>query len=130
MRKLLLSICLLFSLTLYSQSLKGQYISEDINTNECTVSYTFIKDSLYIDTYPSGCGITSMSLENISYTKYRVTETIDNKTKIYYLSFLPCDWDDNSYAVCKKGKMSDVLIDKEEDLMRNPKIVNYLLSID
>lgn len=32
--------------------------------------------------------------------------------------------------VCKKGKMSDVLIDKEEDLMRNPKIVNYLLSID
>lgn len=32
--------------------------------------------------------------------------------------------------VCKKGKMSDVLIDKEEDLMKNPKIVNYLLSID
>lgn len=32
--------------------------------------------------------------------------------------------------VYKKGKMSDVLIDKEEDLMKNPKIVNYLLSID
>ena len=32
--------------------------------------------------------------------------------------------------ITKKGKMSDVLIDKEEDLMKNPKIVNYLLSID
>lgn len=32
--------------------------------------------------------------------------------------------------VNKKGKMSDILIDKEEDLMRNPKIVNYLLSLD
>ena len=32
--------------------------------------------------------------------------------------------------VYKKGKMSDVLIDKEEDMTRNPKIVNYLLSLD
>ena len=32
--------------------------------------------------------------------------------------------------VDKKGKMSDVLIDKEEDLMRNPKVVNYLLSLE
>ena len=32
--------------------------------------------------------------------------------------------------VTKKGKMSDILIDKEEDLMKNPKIVNYLLSLD
>lgn len=32
--------------------------------------------------------------------------------------------------VYKKGKMSDVLIDKEEDMTRNPKVVNYLLSLD
>lgn len=32
--------------------------------------------------------------------------------------------------VYKKGKMSDILIDKEEDILKNPKLVNYLLSID
>ena len=32
--------------------------------------------------------------------------------------------------VYKKGKMSDILIDKEEDIFKNPKLVNYLLSID
>lgn len=32
--------------------------------------------------------------------------------------------------VYRKGKMSDVIIDKEEDIMKNPKMINYLLSID
>lgn len=30
--------------------------------------------------------------------------------------------------VYRKGKMSDILIDKEEDILNNPKILNYLLS--
>ena len=32
--------------------------------------------------------------------------------------------------VFRKGKLSDIIIDKEEDILRNPKIINYLLSID
>lgn len=32
--------------------------------------------------------------------------------------------------VYRKGKLSDILIDKEEDIFKNPKLVNYLLSID
>lgn len=31
--------------------------------------------------------------------------------------------------VQRKGKMSDIIIDKEEDIYKNPKILNYLLSI-
>ena len=32
--------------------------------------------------------------------------------------------------VYKKGKMADVIIDREEDLTRNPNVLNYLLSKD
>jgi SNF2 family DNA or RNA helicase len=31
--------------------------------------------------------------------------------------------------VYKKGKMSDIIVDKEEDILKNPKLLNYLLSI-
>mgnify|MGYP000975586498 CR=1 FL=1 len=30
--------------------------------------------------------------------------------------------------VYKKGKMSDIIVDKEEDLFKNPNVINYLLS--
>ena len=30
--------------------------------------------------------------------------------------------------VYRKGKMSDIIVDKEEDLFRNPSVINYLLS--
>lgn len=30
--------------------------------------------------------------------------------------------------VYRKGKMSDIIVDKEEDLFRNPTVINYLLS--
>lgn len=30
--------------------------------------------------------------------------------------------------VYKKGKISDIIVDKEEDLFRNPSVINYLLS--
>ena len=32
--------------------------------------------------------------------------------------------------VYRKGKMSDIIVDKEEDLFKNPSIINYLLSND
>jgi SNF2 family DNA or RNA helicase len=30
--------------------------------------------------------------------------------------------------VYRKGKMSDIIVDKEEDLFKNPSVLNYLLS--
>ena len=30
--------------------------------------------------------------------------------------------------VYRKGKMSDIIVDKEEDLFKNPQMLNYLLS--
>jgi SNF2 family DNA or RNA helicase len=32
--------------------------------------------------------------------------------------------------VYKKGKLSDIIVDKEENIMNNPKLLNYLLSLD
>ena len=32
--------------------------------------------------------------------------------------------------VYRKGKMSDIIVDKEEDLFKNPGVINYLLSTD
>ena len=31
-------------------------------------------------------------------------------------------------VVYRKGKMSDIIVDKEEDLFKNPSVINYLLS--
>lgn len=32
--------------------------------------------------------------------------------------------------VYRKGKLSDIIVDREEDILRNPKLLNYLLSIN
>jgi SNF2 family DNA or RNA helicase len=32
--------------------------------------------------------------------------------------------------VYKKGKLSDIIVDKEEDILSNPKLLNYLLALD
>ena len=50
-------------------------------TNDSTLLFTFVKDSLYVDTYESGCGIEQYRLE---------TEFSDGNETIYkaYLSVL------------------------------------------
>ena len=39
-------------------------------TNDSTLLFTFVKDSLYVDTYESGCGIEGYRLETENKTSY------------------------------------------------------------
>lgn len=105
--------------------MQGVYITEDYNTNMgdsvCKVTYTFVGDSLYIDTYPSGCFVTAMSLEYLTHSKdnpkynCNATETIfdiENNIsykKIYHLSFIKCEWDKYSFAVYRDGVVVDII---------------------
>ena len=71
-----IAICLLllfFSIAMLAQRPVvplGEYVT--IQTEETEVfgvKYTFTKDSLYIDVYPSGCGLTSYKLKRYNKTK-------------------------------------------------------------
>lgn len=120
MKKLLFTLILFFSFVSgYSQDLKGTYLAEDYNSESIysliKVTYTFTKDSLYIDTYETGCGIAAMSLKKISEYEYKATDTIydinDDPVSIttYNLSFFPCIWDKNSFAVYRDNKVIDII---------------------
>jgi len=98
----------------------GKYVTEDFNTKSIDgmikVTYTFTNDSLYIDAYPSGCGITAMKLEVDSNNEYKATETLYDivsgdviHKKIYHLSFLKCLWDKNIMAVYRDGVIVDII---------------------
>lgn len=64
-----IAICMmmvLFSIAMLAQRPivpLGEYVSmQTEETEDFAVKYTFTKDSLYIDVYPSGCGLTSYKL--------------------------------------------------------------------
>ena len=119
-KKLILFALLLASVTCYSKIVEyGKYITEDYNTQSADgfikVTYTFENDSLFIDAYPSGCGIVAMSIEYVN-NEYIAVETLyDEKTneaihkRIYHLMFLPCEWDENSLAVYRDGAIIDII---------------------
>lgn len=121
MKKLFFTIIFLcVCLFSYSNDLNGKYLTEDYNTKSIDglikVTYTFTNDSLYIDVYPSGCGISAMSLEKISDTEYKAVETLYDintnnilKKTIYHLSFFPCVWDKDSWAVYRDGTIVDII---------------------
>ncbi len=123
MKKLFLSLALLFSITAYCEtqrSLSGRYLTEEYNTkmadNLIKVTYTFTNDSLYIDAYPSGCGIAAMKLE-LTTRDYVATEVIYKNDKpdeiayikIYHLEFIPCIWDKKCLAVYRDGIIVDII---------------------
>lgn len=100
--------------------LQGKYLTEDYNTESADgmikVTYTFTGDSLYIDAYPSGCGIAYMKLEYEGNDTYRATEALyDQNTgkviheRVYHLLFLPCKWSKHSYAVYRDGEVVDII---------------------
>lgn len=119
-KKLILFALLLASVTCYSVKVeRGKYVTEDYNTQSADgfikVTYTFENDSLFIDAYPSGCGIVAMSIEYVN-NEYIAVETLyDEKTneaihkRIYHLMFLPCEWDKNSLAVYRDGVVIDII---------------------
>lgn len=123
MKKLFLSLALLFSINVYCETqrnLSGRYLTEEYNTkmadNLIKVTYTFTDDSLYIDAYPSGCGIAVMKLELTS-RDYVATEAIYKNDKpdeiayikIYHLEFIPCRWDKKCLAVYRDGIIVDII---------------------
>ncbi len=121
MKKLFFTIIFLcVCLFSYSNDLNGKYLTEDYNTKSIDglikVTYTFTNDSLYIDVYPSGCGISAMSLKQTSDNDYEAVETLYDitsgdilKKTIYHLSFFPCIWDNNSWAVYRDGSVVDII---------------------
>ena len=121
-KKLVLFALLLSSIACYPARIgMGKYVTEDYNTQSADgmikVTYTFENDSLFIDAYPSGCGIAAMSFEyDDEIHEYKAIETLyDEKTneaihkRIYHLMFLPCEWDENSLAVYRDGVIIDII---------------------
>lgn len=121
MKKIIFTF-ILFSISLFacSTNLNGKYLTEDYNTESIDgmikVTYTFTNDSLYIDTYPSGCCIAAMKLDKVTDNEYVATETLTNiytdeviKKFLYHLSFFKCAWDKNSIAVYRDGSVVDII---------------------
>ena len=76
MKKLLiLSFILLASICSCADKQKSlsKYVSKD-----STLVFTFVNDSLYVDTYESGCGI----------EQYRLEEEFSNNNEIIYKAYL------------------------------------------
>lgn len=80
-------------------------------------SYTFTGDSLYVDVYPSGCGLAAMSIQNYRNTKIGFKcDAVDTmydiytgkviKTKKYKLEFIKHK---NTYDVYRDGKRVDII---------------------
>ena len=107
----------MLSIASYSRTLKGSYISNDekYTIDNSKVAYTFVDDSLYIDTYESGCNIACLSLKKINNNDYNATEVITDIydstpiTMHYKMSFIPCAWDDNCYIVCRNDEVIDII---------------------
>lgn len=114
--------------------LQGVYLTEEYNTmygdTLTQVTYTFVGDSLFIDTYPSGCFVAAMSLryspkvENSPRYICEATETIydietgRNIKRIYHLSFCECEWNGKSLAVFRDYKVVDIITPRKMPIAR------------
>jgi hypothetical protein len=95
MKKLLI----LFSILLVSvcscadkQKQLSKYVSKD-----STLVFTFVNDSLYVDTYESGCGI----------EQYRLEEVSSNNNKTIYKAYLLSVLDEN-----EKIELHNIIVSK------------------
>lgn len=89
------------------------------NADMIDVTYTITKDSLYIDTYPSGCPIAQMSVsnfiiegDNFSFdaidTLYDIYKGHKVHERIYHLFFKKIDGS-NQYRVMRDDTLVDVI---------------------
>ncbi len=100
---------------------EGKWVSTIPMTNMTSdlvdCSYTFTGDSLYVDVYPSGCGLAAMSIQNYRNTKIGFKcDAVDTmydiytgkviKTKKYKLEFIKHK---NTYHVYRDGKRVDII---------------------
>ena len=139
MKRFILACILVFPAFLMACSaeddkLQGVYLTEEYNTmygdTLTQVTYTFVGDSLFIDTYPSGCLVAAMSLryspkvENSPRYICEATETIydiesgRNIKRIYHLSFCECEWNSKSLAVFRDYKVVDIITPRKMPIAR------------
>lgn len=139
MKKLFSLLIMAFALSVMACSaeddkLQGVYLTEEYNTmygdTLTQVTYTFVGDSLFIDTYPSGCFVAAMSLryspkvENSPRYMCDATETIydietgRNIKRIYHLSFCECEWNSKSLAVFRDYKVVDIITPRKMPIAR------------
>jgi hypothetical protein len=100
---------------------EGKWVSTipmtDMTPDLVNCSYTFTGDSLYVDVYPSGCGLAAMSIQNYRNTKYGFKcDAVDTmydiytgkviKTKKYKLEFIKHQ---NTYNVYRDGTLVDII---------------------
>ena len=89
-------------------NLDGRYISQSGE-----LMFTFVKDSLYVDTWPSGCGISCYKLRTLSSHKRIVTfsayETyFDGETETYRQVLIRVEkLGKNRYLIDYSGKDKD-----------------------
>ena len=139
MKKLFSLLIMAFALSVTACSaeddkLQGVYLTEEYNTmygdTLTQVTYTFVGDSLYIDTYPSGCFVAAMSLryspkvENSPRYMCDATETIYDiesgryYKRVYHLSFCECEWNGKSLAVFRDYKVVDIITPRKMPIAR------------
>jgi hypothetical protein len=100
---------------------EGKWVSTipmtDMTPDLVNCSYTFTGDSLYVDVYPSGCGLAAMSIQNYRNTKIGFKcDAVDTmydiytgkviKTKKYKLEFIKHR---NTYYVYRDGELVDII---------------------
>lgn len=112
MKKLLiLSFILLVSACSCADKQKqfSKYVSKD-----STLAFTFVNDSLYVDTYESGCGLEQYRLEKVS----------SNNDEIIYKAYL-CILDENTN---EKIELHSVMLSKNNSI--NESHWEYYIKFD
>ena len=127
MKKLLIISALMLSMSVSAKTSKlidceGKWVSAipmtKMSTEFVDVTYTFTKDSLYIDVYPSGCPLVQMSISNVSKihkgfkcdaidTLYDVYKGCKIHECIYHLEFIKMD--KKHLEVKRDGETVDVI---------------------
>lgn len=100
---------------------EGKWVSTvpmtKMTTDLVDCSYTFTGDSLYVDVYPSGCGLAAMSIQNYRNTKIGFKcDAVDTmydiytgkilKKKKYKLEFIKHK---NTYNVYRDDTLVDII---------------------
>ena len=100
---------------------EGKWVSTipmtDMTPDLVNCSYTFTGDSLYVDVYPSGCGLAAMSIQNYRNTKYGFKcEAVDTMYDIYtgevikeWVYTLEFKKKRKKYEVYRDGELVDII---------------------
>ena len=127
MKRLIVLFVSLLTLTVCNARVKlvfnpdGKWVSTipmtKIAPNLVDCSYTFTGDSLYVDVYPSGCGLAAMSIQNYRNTKTGfICDAVDTMYDIYtgkvikkWVYTLEFKKKRKKYEVYRDGELVDII---------------------